>query len=140
MPRGASRELGVISGALRVGGPSGRAVPRRETEKAIVGTVQAFADAWFWGDSPGMNATLHPDYVNRLMALGAEARPFGIQAALGVFTPPSRRTVRVRVLEVRNWSASAVAELGGWVMHLHLARTEMGWKIVNAMWESRMAG
>lgn len=81
--------------------------------------------------------SLHPDYVNRLITLGTESRPLGVQGGLGAQTPPDRRTVGVRILEVRRWSASAVAELCGWVIHLHLARATGQWKIVNAMWESR---
>lgn len=140
MPRGASRELGVVRKSIVLSGPADRGAPRKEAEPAILRTVQAFATAWFWGDTPGMMATLHPDYLNRLVTLGADSRPLGIQGALGVHTPPSQRTVRARVLDVRNWSASVIAELGGWVIHLHLARGGMDWKIVNAMWESRLAG
>jgi hypothetical protein len=102
--------------------------------------VRAFADAWFWGDTAGMRAVLHPDFLNHLVTRGEEARPLGVQGTLGVHTPPSRRTVKARVLEVGGWTASAVAELGGWVIHLHLARAGCQWRIVNALWASRSEG
>ncbi|WP_316412326.1 nuclear transport factor 2 family protein [Mesoterricola silvestris] len=106
---------------------------------AIRRAVQEFAQAWYWGDSEGMLGTLHPDYVNRLVTLGTQSRPLGVQGSLGSQTPPDLRTVEVRILEVRKASASAVAELCGWVIHLHLAKSAGPWKIVNAMWESRTA-
>jgi len=108
--------------------------PKEEAAASIKGAVQDFADAWYWGDEKAMLRTLHPDYVNRL--IGSESRPLGVQGGLGTLTPPSKRTVDVRILEVRDWSASAVAELSGWVIHLHLARASGLWKIVNAMWAS----
>jgi hypothetical protein len=109
---------------------------REEACSAIRTTVQAFADAWYWGDDPAMARTLHPDFLNRLVTLGGEARPLGVQSQLGALTPPHLRSVEVRVLEVRHSAASAVAELCGWVIHLHLARASGQWRIVNAMWES----
>jgi hypothetical protein len=109
---------------------------REEACGAIRAVVQAFADAWYWGDDPGMARTLHPDYQNRLVALGGEARPLGVQAGMGAQTPAGHRTLDVRILEVRRCSASAVADLWGWSIHLHLACASGRWRIVNAMWES----
>jgi hypothetical protein len=117
--------------------PTGPPPAREEANLAIRVTVQTFAEAWYWGDNEGMLASLHPDYVNRLITLGTASRPLGVQGGLGEQTPPNLRTLDVRILEVRRWSASAVAELCGWVIHLHLARASGQWKIVNAMWESR---
>jgi hypothetical protein len=110
---------------------------KEEASASIRATVQDFAEAWYWGDTREMLRSLHPDYVNRLITLGTESRPLGVQGGLGAQTPPDRRTLSVRILEVSRWSASAVAELCGWVIHLHLARATGQWKIVNAMWESR---
>jgi len=59
----------------------------------------------------------------------------GPQGRFGAKTAPGRRGLKVRVLDVRARSASAVAELAGWVLHLHLARGQGRWSIVNAMWE-----
>ena len=137
MPRGDTKNLGVVTRSLGLANPAGPPPRRDEATASIRTTVQDFAEAWYWGDSDAMLGTLHPDYVNRLITLGTDSRPLGVQGGLGAQTPPSRRTVAVRILEVRRWSASAVAELCGWVIHLHLARASGQWKIVNAMWESR---
>ena len=137
MPRGESKHMGLFTRSLSLV-PGGPPPSREETVSAIKRAVQAFADAWYWGDSRAMLATLHPDYVNRLITLGAENRPMGVQGNLGAQTPPSKRNMDIRIHEVRRWSASGVAEVAGWVIHLHLAKSTGQWKIVNAMWESRL--
>ena len=129
--------MGMTSRTFGSNCPPGALPPREESAAALRRVVQAFAEAWYWGESPGMLKCLHPDYVNRLISLGAEARPLGVQGALGAQTPPDMRTLDVRVLDLRSGSASAVAEVAGWVIHLHLAKCSGQWKIVNAMWESR---
>jgi hypothetical protein len=139
MPRGDSRHMGIMQRSLGMTFPPVGMNASEDPSPAIRRAVQEFAQAWYWGDADGMLRTLHPDYVNRLVTLGTQSRPLGVQGSLGSQTPPDRRTVEVRILEVRKASASAVAELCGWVIHLHLARSAGPWKIVNAMWESRTA-
>jgi hypothetical protein len=103
--------------------------------------VAAFASAWFAGDAPAMSRCLHPDFVNRLMGVGAPAPEgvvqsvLGLQGRFGSKVAPARRKLEVRVLDVRARSASAVAVLGDWVLQVHLAWTGVRWSIVNAMWE-----
>ncbi len=138
MPRGESRQRGVYEHSVRLPRPPVRLLSDEDPATAIRATVQDFVKAWYWGDNGAMLRSLHPDYVNRLITLGSDSRPMGVQGQLGLQTPSSLRTVDVRILEVRQWSASAVAEVFGWVIHLHLARTTGQWKIVNAMWESRV--
>jgi hypothetical protein len=119
-----------------------------ESRAAIERDVAAFARAWFKDDAQAMMRCLHPDFVNRLMGVrgGAPAWPggdpgrlvrsvVGLQGGLGAMTAPGMRKLEVRVLDVRDRSASAVALLGDWVLHVHLARAGTRWSIVNAMWE-----
>jgi hypothetical protein len=143
------------------GVPAGLAVPTEaETRSAVEREVTAFAQAWFAGDAHAMTRCLHPDFVNRLLGVEAGVRRgdapglqgfdglddlkllddlvqgvVGLQGRLGPKTAPERRSLGVRVLDVRARSASAVAELAGWVLHVHLARGAGRWSIVNAMWE-----
>jgi hypothetical protein len=125
-----------------------RAAPAEEVSAAIEKDVAAFARAWFAGDAPAMTRCLHPDFVNRLMRVrgGAPTWPggdpedlvrsvVGLQGKLGSKIAPARRSLEVRVLDVRARSASAVAILGDWVLQVHLARAADLWSIVNAMWE-----
>jgi hypothetical protein len=119
-----------------------------ETRAAIERDVAAFAGAWFKDDAPAMTRCLHPDFVNRLMGVrgGAPAWPggdperlvrsvVGRQGGFGALTAPAMRKLEVRVLDVRAHSASVVAVMGDWVLHVHLARAGARWSIVNAMWE-----
>ena len=151
MPRGSGKPSGVLSGTLgseplRLG----PAVPggQGEARAAIEKDVAAFAAAWFAGDAAAMSQCLHPDYVARLMGVpggaggwlgsGAEGlvrSVVGLQGRLGGRIGSGRRDLDVRVLDVRARSASAVAVMGGWILHVHLARAAGRWRIVNAMWE-----
>jgi len=143
MPRGHEKPFGVRSGTL--GGGPGPAVRRSTADAdraAIEKEVAAFASAWFAGDAPAMARCLHPDFVNRLMAVHGGPDPeevvrgvVGLQGGFGSKTAPARRSLDVRVLDVRSRSASAVAVLGDWVLHVHLALAAGRWSIVNAMWE-----
>jgi hypothetical protein len=148
MPRGQEKQSGVLWGTLGSGVPASASTSTAEAGAAVAREVSAFAQAWFQGDTPAMSRCLHPEYVNRLLALQAGAEPrlhwdpeglvrgvVGLQGQLGAKTAPDRRSLRVRVLDVRARSASAVAELAGWVLHVHLARGAGRWNIVNAMWE-----
>jgi hypothetical protein len=108
--------------------------------------VRDFASAWFDGDHQGMLHALHPDYVHRLVGIDGKGEPgpgarglvkdaVGCQGNLGGATPPERRRLDVRILDVRRHSASAVAVLGDWTLQVHLARCGPRWCIVNVMWE-----
>jgi hypothetical protein len=164
MPRGQEKQSRVVSGMLGSGPPPAGFPPgalaaptEAEARSAVEREVTAFAQAWFAGDAPAMTRCLHPDFVNRL--LGVSAGPawreapglddlddlkvlddlvqgvVGLQGRFGPKTAPERRSLGVRVLDVRARSASAVAEMAGWVLHVHLARGSGRWSIVNAMWE-----
>jgi len=139
MPRGEGKGAGLRS--ERLGGGAGAAgwCLAEEAGDAIERDVAAFARAWFAGDAPAMAQSLHPDFVNRMMGLreaeDAVEHVVGLQGRFGSKVAPARRSLEVRVLDVRPRSASAVAVLGDWVLHVHLARTGAHWRIVNAMWE-----
>ena len=151
MPRGLTKPTGVRTGWL--GPAAGAPAPpaggptEAQSRSAIRKAVAGFARAWARNDVPAMGRCLHPDFVNRLMGLrsGREAAGgdpgqvvrsvAGLQATLGDKGAPPAGIPEVRVLDVRARSASAVALLGGWVLHLHLARAGRRWSIVNAMWE-----
>jgi len=152
MPRGQVKPTGVrtgllgreLAGAPWIPGASGEGAARNAIQRA----VGVFARAWSRGDAVAMAQCLHPDFVNRMMGLrsgvegGHGGDPMrlvrsvvGLQATLGDKGEPPAGEPEVRVLDLRARSASAVATLGGWVLHLHLARAGRRWSIVNAMWE-----
>ena len=117
--------------------------PPEEPRFGIERSVRTFIDAWFEGDTGAMVRCLHPDYVHRLVAIDGRGEPprellrsnLGVQGQFGSLTTPERRRHEVRILDIRAHSASAVADLGEWVLQMHLARSGGQWNIVNAMWE-----
>lgn len=158
MPRGQERMSSVRSAVLGSDVVMGRwtgppAAMEEESRSAVEREVTTFAWAWFAGDAQAMVRCLHPEFVNRLMGLrrgqpgpGSEPGPgtdpeglvlseLGLQGTFGSKVAPARRSLEVRVLDVRSRSASALALLGGWVLHMHLARAGAHWSIVNAMWQ-----
>jgi hypothetical protein len=157
MPRGLTKSTGVRAGwlgrgaAAAAGLPSGLSLDpptEEESRSAVRRAVTGFARAWARNDVPAMGKCLHPDFVNRLMGLrsGREAAAggdpgqvlrsvAGLQATLGDKGALPEGAPEVRVLDLRARSASAVAVLGGWVLHVHMAREGRRWGIVNAMWE-----
>ncbi len=150
MPRGREKQSAVRSGVLgsRLLAGLKPGATTEDARAAVEKDVTAFAWAWFAGDAPAMAQCLHPDYANRLMGVRSGAGPapsgdperlvqsvVGLQGKFGSKTAPARRSLEVRVLDVRSRSASAVALLGEWVLHVHLAWAGARWSIVNAMWE-----
>ncbi|HLO66487.1 MAG TPA: nuclear transport factor 2 family protein [Holophaga sp.] len=138
MPRGESKHVGTIRGnlALAPASPPPGAGGPGEACREIRGLIQAFSDAWYLGDEGAMRACLHPDHLNRLVTLGNDDSPMGVQGRLGAGIPAGERAASIRILDLRPASASAVAELRGWVLHLHLAKASGRWRVVNALWET----
>ena len=149
MPRGQSKPsphsdsaflFAPLKGDGRISGP---ARAPEDSKLAIARSVNQFIDAWFLGDSVGMVRCLHPDYVHRLVSIDGRGEPpgelirqaVGVQGQFGALTPLERRRQEVRILDVRANSASAVADMGDWILQIHLARSGGQWHIVNAMWE-----
>ena len=150
MPRGEFKQPGMLARTLGsepiASGRQSRSVPEEQTRAAIKADVTAFAQAWFMGDAAAMTECLHPDFVNRMMGIQdeTERRPgpealvrsvVGFQGQFGTKIALHRRRIEVRVLEVGSRTASAVADLGECVLHVHLVRAGGRWSIVNAMWE-----
>lgn len=150
MPRGQSKALPVLAsvlgsgrGGLRAQWTPGPEPSPEEHRRTIETTVGGFADAWFMGDSAAMMRCLHPDYVHRLVSIDGRGEPasellrsaVGVQGEFGRLTPLGRRHQEVRILDVRQNSASAVAVVGDWILQLHLGRAGGQWSIVNVMWE-----
>jgi hypothetical protein len=125
-------------------GGGSRSQRASEEDRAVIErSVGVFAHAWFTGDCAAMIQCLHPDYVHRLVSIDGRGEPprdllrsaVGVQGHFGSLMPPDRRHQEVRILDLRNNSASAVAVMGDWILQIHLARSGGQWSIVNAMWE-----
>lgn len=148
MPRGRMKSSPLITGSLAptLRMPSANTAHSVDADRqAIIRTLEAYIQAWFQGDAAAMEQCLHPGMTARLLqaepeadaVLGVQAfrRSQGIQAVLGSHTHPLSRQSTITVLDVSGHSASARADLGGWVAYVHLADTGERWAIVNVLWE-----
>lgn len=108
----------------------------------IRAVVLDYYEGWFGGDATRMERALHPELAKRSLWLdlaGEEvlrtttaARMVELTAA-GAGSDESDPPVELEIV-VHGAIASVTARGGPFVDFLHLARTQAGWKIVNALW------
>jgi len=148
MPRGRTKASSLVVGSLGPGRQDGTAPhppPGDESQRrAIIGTLEDYARAWYSGDAVAMERCFHPDLAGSLLQSGSEAeggvarvpaRGQGIQSALGPCTHPAARVLEATVLDLRGHSASARILLRDWAAYVHLVSTGDRWAIVNVLWE-----
>ncbi len=135
MPRGTHRVSSVVHGTLSPARPSlwsGRW--EREGAAQIRAVIEAFLQGWLEGDAEVLQGCLHPDLEKRLLRLGEPIGPRRAQARLRTLAE-LETAVEVRVLDVRDRMASALALVGPWSAYVHLARCGRRWTLVNVLWE-----
>jgi Putative lumazine-binding len=109
-------------------------------EEAITRTVLDYFEGWFDGDASRMERALHPHFVKRspddigLDEDNAQTMIDATKAGLGRRRDPGERGIEVEVVEIHGTIASAVVHSNVYREYLHVARTEDGWKLVNALW------
>jgi Putative lumazine-binding len=111
------------------------------TERAaIVATVLDYFEGWFDGDAERMERALHPELAKRgpgLRTVTKDEMVTWTAAGEGKAKDPGRgRRIDVSVVDVHEEIASAVVDSDVYREYLHLVRTDVGWKIVNALWRS----
>ena len=111
-------------------------------EQAIKSTVLDYFEGWFDGDAGRMERALHPQLAKRspqadgtLEDDTAETMIEATKAGQGTRHPPEKRGFDVDVKEIHGPIASVVVHSQIYREYLHLARTDDGWKIVNALWD-----
>jgi hypothetical protein len=88
-----------------------------------------------------MERALHPRLAKRspqndaLNEDTAQTMIEATRAGIGTRHPPEKRGIDVDVTEIHGRIAAAVVHSEIYREYLHLARTEDGWKIVNALWD-----
>ena len=112
-----------------------------EAERAaIVATVLDYFEGWFDGDTERIERALHPVLAKR----GPELRT-ATKEQMVAWTaegegkaedPGPGRRIDVSVVDVHGGIASAVVDSDVYREYLHLVRTDDGWRIVNALWQS----
>ena len=113
--------------------------------EAIEATVRNYFEGWFTSDAPRMERALHPSLAKRAVIRDPENG-----AGLTLDESPAEQMVKAtadgvgakyggdidfRVVHAFRYIASVVAQTEPYVEYLHLARTDHGWRIVNALWE-----
>jgi hypothetical protein len=110
-------------------------------EDAIRSTVSDYFEGWFEGDAERMERALHPGLAKRSLQNGgldedtAQTMIEATRAGVGTRHPPEKRAIDIDVADVHGGIATAVVQSQVYREYLHLARTEDGWKIVNALWD-----
>jgi hypothetical protein len=113
----------------------------REAERAaIVATVLDYFEGWFDGDAERIDRALHPVLAKRGPSLRTVTKDEMVAwtaegEGKGVDPGPGRR-IDVTVADVHSGIASAVVDSDVYREYLHLVRTDDGWRIVNALWQS----
>jgi Putative lumazine-binding len=112
-----------------------------DTERAaIVATVLDYFEGWFDGDAARMERALHPTLAKRGPQLRTVTKDEMVTATAegeGKSEDPGPgRRIDVSVVDVHGGIASAVVDSDVYREYLHLVRTDDGWRIVNALWQS----
>jgi Putative lumazine-binding len=116
-----------------------------DDEAAIVAVSLDYFEGWFAGDAARMHEALHPELAKRsletsdsgaerLKTLTKQVMVDATREGVGKTRGEGDRDLEIRVEDVHGAIASVTARSTVYREYLHLARTEEGWKIVNALW------
>jgi Putative lumazine-binding len=109
-------------------------------EEAIKRTVLDYFEGWFEGDAARMERALHPRFAKRspgengLDEDSARTMIEATRGGLGKRRDPGERGTDVQVVEIHGAIATVVVHSNVYREYLHVARTDGGWKLVNALW------
>lgn len=110
-------------------------------EQEIKSRVLDYFEGWFEGDAGRMERALHPQLAKRALGEGTldeNRAPDMIESTRlgrGKLRDPGDRGIEIDVVEVYGSIATVVVHSNVYREYLHLARTNEGWKIVNALWD-----
>jgi hypothetical protein len=109
-------------------------------EDAVVRCILDYFEGWFEADPERMRRALHPGLAKR--ALDGDRLDEDTAQGMIALTAAGRgrehdseaRRIDVRVVETHGDIATAIVDSHAYREYLHLARTDDGWRIVNALW------
>jgi|SRR5918994_6945681 hypothetical protein len=114
--------------------------PSDSERAAIVETVLDYFEGWFDGDASRMERALHPALAKRgpelRTATKDEMVTWTAEGEGKALDPGPGRRIDVTVVDVYGDIASAVVDSDVYREYVHLVRTDDGWRIVNALWQS----
>ena len=112
-------------------------------EAAVVATIRDYFEGWFDADVTRMERALHGELVKRSSkhARGESTQPITTKARMLELTAAGEgvedgadRRLEIEVHDVADDIATATVRSAVYHEYVHLARTDEGWKIVNALW------
>jgi hypothetical protein len=118
----------------------------RSAEEAVVQAVLDYFEGWFDGDAERMERALHRELAKRSLRQldrdSAELRSVTKEQMVAwtaegegrSVDPGGDRGIEVDVVDLYGNIATVVVRSPVYREYLHLARTDAGWKIVNALW------
>ena len=117
------------------------------TESAVVvAVVRAYFDAWFDGDRGRMDDVLHPGLAKRSLGQVDPASPelrsvtkeqmldWTAEGEGKAEDPGGDRRIEIELVDLYGNIATVVVRSPVYREYLHLAKTDDGWTIVNALW------
>jgi hypothetical protein len=116
-----------------------------DDKDAVVGTVKDYFEGWFDGDAERMERALHPalaktgtaldSFGNHVIeSMNAEDMIGWTREGQGVARKPTNFAFDVTVNDIYHQIATVTVHSTVYREYLHLAKTQSGWKILNALY------
>jgi hypothetical protein len=119
--------------------------PTAADSAAIRQAALDYIESWYEADPDKMERALHPDLAKRIVHTSPEGRSRLDQMSAMTLVqavrsrkgkkPPEPARKDVTILDIYENIASVKLIATGWVDHLHIARYNGRWVIVNVLWE-----
>lgn len=126
----------VLFAMLTINAQTSRSV---DDPSAIRATVTNYIEAYYTGDAPRMQHTLHPHYMKLMLHGTIPVRQYTGTDMIGMVQsgapdmPAASKTEQVSVLDISGNIASAKLVTPGWVDYMTLSKVDGAWKILSVV-------
>lgn len=126
----------VLFATLTVNAQTSRAA---DDASSIRATVTNYIEAYYTGDAPRMQHTLHPHYLKLMLHGNIPVRQYTGTDMIGMVQsgapnmPAASKTEQVSVLDINGNIASAKLITPGWVDYVTLSKVDGAWKILSVV-------
>lgn len=110
-----------------------------DDSSAIRATVTNYIEAYYTGNAPRMQHTLHPHYMKLMLHGNIPVRQYTGTDMIGMVQsgapnmPSASKTEQVSVLDISGNIASAKLITPGWVDYMTLSKVDGAWKILSVV-------
>jgi hypothetical protein len=111
-----------------------------DDSSAVRATVRNYIEAYYTGDAPRMEQTLHPHYLKHMIHGDIPMREKTAAEMVGEVRshgpadlPPAEKTEQISVLDVSGDIASAKLVTPHWVDYMTLSKLDGAWKILSVV-------